>query len=187
MTETTKSPTDILKGFQMYPFLLFSFMLTVRNFIPYIILIQNTVIGFVFVTPTEERYFGKVQKIWVILMLSMKLEYLKTSSNVVQYLESLILVPKNKSTSSDWNKRFYLKGDVLRSGTLNLVLLCQNRQIHGNLLWKPRQNRKWCLLLYWSKYLKWKLEVVHTLSTNEFALYVNIKLCNTVYFYDFLL
>lgn len=84
-------------------------------------------------------------------MLSMKLEYLKTSSNVVQYLESLILVPKSKSISSDWNKRFYLKGDVLRNGTSNLVLLCQNRQIHGNLLWKPRRNRKWCLPLCWSK------------------------------------
>ncbi|KYB26958.1 putative cGMP 3',5'-cyclic phosphodiesterase subunit delta-like Protein [Tribolium castaneum] len=66
----------------------------------------------------------------------MKLTYLKTSSNVVQYLESLILVPKNKSKNFVWSRKYCLRDGVLKSGTSNLVLLCQNRQIHGNRSWE---------------------------------------------------
>lgn len=54
----------------------------------------------------------------------------------------LIAVPKSRSKTFVWNKRYCLKEGVLKNGTSNLVLLCQNQQIHGNLLWKRPQNHR---------------------------------------------
>lgn len=101
-------------------------------------------IGSAWGTPTGARFSGRIPRTWATQTWSMRLAYLRTSSNVVQYLESLILVPRSRLRSSVWSRRFYSRVGVLRSGTSNLVLLCQSRQIHGNLLWRPRRSRKWC-------------------------------------------